>query len=143
MTGFLGSYRHQLDEKGRLALPASFRRSAGSEGFVLIQGDESALFLYPAQAWAGVEERLGELMRRQPEARSLVLSLTANAVEVVPDKQGRILIPERLVRAARLEGEALIVGVLEKIEIWNPDLFEGTTREAKPGFEQFVRQILV
>jgi MraZ protein len=142
LTGFLGSYRHQLDEKGRIALPASFRRSAGDEGFVLIQGDESSLFLYPERAWAEVEERLGELRRRNPEARSQVLSLTANAVEVVPDKQGRILIPERLQRAARLEGEVLIVGVLEKIEIWNPDLFEGATREAKPGFEQFVRQIL-
>ena len=83
-----------------------------------------------------------EMLRRNPDARSQVLSVTANAVEVVPDKQGRILIPERLQRAAQLEGEALIVGVLEKIEIWNPDLFEGTTREAKPGFEQFVRQIL-
>lgn len=143
MTGFLGSYLHQLDEKGRLALPASFRRTAGEDGFVLIHGHEPALFLYPSRTWALVEERLGELMRRQPEARGAVLGLTANALEVVPDKQGRILIPERLQRAAQLEGEALIVGVLDKIEIWNPELFEGTTREAGAGFEQFVRQILV
>jgi MraZ protein len=143
LTGFLGSYLHQLDEKGRVALPAAFRRNAGDEGFVLIQGSEPALFLYPQQAWACVEEQLGELMRRQPEARATVLSLTANAVEVVPDKQGRILIPERLQRAARLEGTALIVGVLDKIELWNPELFEGTTREGKAGIEQFVRQIIV
>jgi MraZ protein len=143
LTGFLGSYLHQLDEKGRLALPASFRRNAGEDGFVLIQGQEPALFLYPARTWVGVEERLGELMQRQPEARGLVLSLTANAVEVVPDKQGRILIPERLQRAAKLEREVLIVGVLDKIEIWNPELFEGATKEAKPDFERFVRQILV
>jgi MraZ protein len=143
LTGFLGSYLHQLDEKGRVALPAAFRRNAGDKGFVLIQGFEPALFLYPEQAWAGVEEQLGELMRRQPKARGTVLSLTANAVEVVPDKQGRILIPERLQRAAKLEGTALIVGVLDKIELWNPELFEGTTREAREGIEQFVRQIIV
>ena len=143
MTGFLGSYLHQLDEKGRIALPAAYRRSAGEDGFVLIHALEPALFLYPARTWSEVEERLSELMRRQPEARSSVLSLTANAVEVMPDKQGRILIPERLQRAVDLSGEALIVGVLDKIEIWNPDAFEGATREAKPGFEQFVRQILV
>jgi MraZ protein len=143
LTGFLGSYLHQLDEKGRVALPAAFRRTAGDEGFVLIQGFEPALFLYPQQAWAEVEVQLGELMRRQPEARGTVLSLTANAVEVVPDKQGRILIPERLQRAAKLEGTALIVGVLDKIELWNPELFEGTTTEAKAGIEQFVRQIIV
>jgi MraZ protein len=143
LTGFLGSYLHQLDEKGRVALPAAYRRSAGEDGFVLIHALEPALFLYPARTWSEVEERLGELMRRQPEARSSILSLTANAVEVVPDKQGRILIPERLQRAADLSGEALIVGVLDKIEIWNPEVFEGATREAQPGFEQFVRQILV
>jgi MraZ protein len=143
LTGFLGSYLHQLDEKGRVALPAAFRRSVADEGFVLIHGFEPALFLYPQQAWAVVENELGELMRRQPEARGSVLSLTAKAVEVVPDKQGRILIPERLQRAAKLEGTALIVGVLDKIEIWNPELFEGTTEEGKPGIEQFVRQIIV
>jgi MraZ protein len=143
LTGFLGSYLHQLDEKGRLALPASFRRGAGEDGFVLIHAYEPALFLYPARAWAGVEERLGELLRRQPGARGTVLGLTANAVEVTPDKQGRILIPERLQRAAQLDAEALVVGVLDKIEIWNPELFESTTREAEPGIEGYVRQILV
>jgi MraZ protein len=143
LTGFLGSYLHQLDEKGRIALPATYRRSAGDDGFVLIHALEPALFLYPADTWAEVEERLRELMRRQPEARSSILSLTANAVEAVPDKQGRILIPERLQRSALLSGEALIVGALDKIEIWNPEVFEGATGEAEPGLEQFVRQILV
>lgn len=143
MTGFLGSYLHQLDEKGRLALPASFRRVAGDEGFVLIHCYESSLFLYPARAWVAVEERLAELLQRQPDARPSVLALTANAVEVVPDKQGRILIPDRLQKAADLKGEALIVGVLDKVEIWNPELFEGATRKAKPEYERFVRQIFV
>ncbi|UCF21236.1 MAG: division/cell wall cluster transcriptional repressor MraZ [Gemmatimonadota bacterium] len=143
MTGFLGSYLHQLDEKGRLALPASFRRAAGEAGFVLIHGHETALLLYPQAAWGKVEERLAELLQRQPESKASVLRLTANAVEVTPDKQGRILVPERLKKAAKLDSEALIVGVLDKIEIWNPELFEMTTKEARPGFEQFVRQILV
>lgn len=143
MTGFLGSYLHQLDEKGRLALPASFRRVASDDGFVLIHCYESSLFLYPAAAWTGVEERLAELLRRQPDARASVLGLTANAVEVIPDKQGRILIPERLQKAAKLSGEAMVVGVLDKIEIWNPELFEGATRKARPEYEQFVRQIFV
>ncbi len=143
MTGFLGSYLHQLDEKGRVALPASFRRAAGDHGFVLIHAFEPALFLYPAWAWTSVEERLGELLRRQPQARPMVLGLTAKAVEVIPDKQGRILIPERLQRAAQLDAEALIVGALDKIEVWNPELFESAAREAEPGLEKFVREILV
>ncbi len=84
-----------------------------------------------------------DLLRRQPGSRASVLSLTANAVETIPDKQGRILIPERLQKVARLDGEALVVGALEKIEIWNPEAFASTTSEAGPELEQFVRQILV
>ena len=143
LTGFLGSYRHQLDDKGRLALPAAFRRNAGDGGFVLLNGHDTSLFLYPARSWADVEKRLGELLQRQPGSRKSILALTANAMEVEPDKQGRILIPERLQKAARLEGEALIVGMLEKIEIWNPELFADTTAETNPEIERYLRQIFV
>lgn len=142
MTGFLGSYLHQLDGKGRMALPAPFRRSVGEEGFVLIHFEEPSLFLFPVKTWAEVERRLVELVRRQPDARKSVLALTANALEVVPDKQGRILVPERLQKAARLDGEALIVGVLDRIEIWNPELFDSATREAPTDSTQYVRQTL-
>ncbi len=142
-TGFLGSYLHQLDEKGRIALPALFRRAAGDdERFVLIHAHQPALFLYPARAWVKVEVELIELMKGEPGSRNTVLGLTANAVEATPDKQGRILIPERLQRAAELEGETLIVGALEKIEIWNPEKFESATQEGAPGIDQFVRKIL-
>lgn len=143
LTGFLGSFLHQLDEKGRIALPASYRRSVGEEGFVLIAAQEPALFLYPASSWSKVEEELVELLKRQPEARNSVLSITANAVEAVPDKQGRILIPERLQRVAELDGQALIVGALDKIEIWNPHLFESKTSEPDEKFGEFVKKIIV
>ena len=142
MTGFLGSYLHQLDEKGRIALPAAFRRVTGEESLVLVQNEDPALILYPNAAWAQVEEKLGELMHKSPEARERVLKVVANAVEVVPDKQGRILIPERLQDAARLEGQALVVGVFDRIELWNPGLFEELTSEPKPELDQFLRQIL-
>ncbi|MDP2577339.1 MAG: division/cell wall cluster transcriptional repressor MraZ [Gemmatimonadota bacterium] len=142
MTGFLGSYLHQLDEKGRIALPAAFRRVTGEESLVLVQNEDPALILYPNAAWAQVEEKLGELMHKSAEARERVLKVVANAVEVVPDKQGRILIPERLQDAARLEGQALVVGVFDRIELWNPGLFEELTSEPKPELDQFLRQIL-
>lgn len=136
MAGFLGSYLHQLDSKGRLSLPAAFRRDCEGNAYVLIQAHEDALSLYPRSSWSEVEERLRKMVKRQPEARHHLLRLTANAHQVSPDRQGRILIPDRLREGASLDGEALVVGALDKIEIWNPRLFEEKT-EGDQGEEPF------
>src|SRR5690606_37202221 len=141
MSGFLGSYRHQIDEKGRLSLPASFRRDAADRPLVLVQVHAQSLTLYPADTWSGVEERLLELLRRQPAARANVLAITANAVEVVPDRQGRILVPQRLLAAAGLPDSALLVGVIDRIEIWDPQRFEATLAERDQQFDRFTAQI--
>lgn len=141
MSGFLGSYRHQIDEKGRVSLPAPFRRDADERPFVLVQVHSRALTLYPEDSWAGVEERLLELLRRQPSARPNVLAITANATEVTPDRQGRILVPQRLLAAAGLDDSALLVGVIDRIEIWNPDRFDAALAERDEDFERFTAQI--
>lgn len=141
MSGFLGSYRHQIDEKGRLSLPASFRRDADDRPLVLVQVHAQSLTLYPADTWSGVEERLLELLRRQPAARANVLAITANAVEVVPDRQGRILVPQRLLAAAGLTDSALLVGVIDRIEIWDPQRFEAALAERDEQFDRFTAQI--
>lgn len=142
MSGLLGSYQHQIDEKGRVSLPAAFRREGAERPMVLVQVHSEALTLYPAETWEEVEGRLRELMRLQPGARSWVLSVTANAAEVVPDKQGRILVPQRLMAAAGLDGAALLVGVIDRVEIWNPERFESTVAaEPTPDFERFTHQV--
>jgi MraZ protein len=143
MSGFLGSYLHQIDEKGRLSLPAAFRREAADTPLVLLQVHPDALSLYPAAAWTEVEGRLRELLRLQPHSRHAVLGITASALEVLPDKQGRIPIPPRLREAAGIDGSALVVGVIDRIEIWNPDRFEAAVaaRTPEPDFERFVHQV--
>ena len=137
---FLGSYTYQLDGKGRVALPAAFRREAPDQRFVLVQAYVPSLALYPETEWASVEERLRELLKHQPESRYWVLSVMANAVEVVPDAQGRILVPARLQEAAELKGQVLLVGSIDKIEIWNPAKFDEAVGQAS-GFDQFGPQI--
>lgn len=127
MPGFLGSYLHQLDSKGRVSLPVSFRRGCESASFVLIHMQPGALFLYPDFEWADVQANLLDFSRRQPEHRHQVLRITANAVEVMPDKQGRILIPERMRRAVGIGREVQLVGAINKIEIWDPARFETAT----------------
>lgn len=141
MSGFLGSYLHQIDEKGRLNLPASFRREAPEQPFVLVRAFPDALGLYPEAAWSRVEERLRELLRLQPEARSYVLGVTARAQEVVPDRQGRISIPRHLQEAVGIEGPALVVGALDRIEIWSPERFETAVSARTPEFDRYTNQI--
>jgi MraZ protein len=141
LSGFLGSYLHQMDEKGRVSLPAAFRRDAGECPMVLVQVHTEALTLYPAEAWSGVEERLRELLRRQPEARPYVLGISARAVEIVPDKQGRILVPQRLATSAGIGGAALLVGMIDRVEIWDPDRFESIVATPSVEFQGFTSQV--
>ena len=145
MAGFLGRFLHTLDPKGRISLPAQFRRGRESDPFVLIQTQPEALTLYPDDAWESVQAELLEYMKRQPEHRHKVLRITADAVEVVPDKQGRILIPERMRKAAGLSDEAWVVGAINKIQIWDPERFEAATGDDADddAFDRHMKSVLV
>lgn len=140
MSTFLGSYTYTLDDKGRVSLPAAFRRGAEDQRFVLLQVYAPGLALYPESAWREVEERLRGVLRNDPDARTWVRRVLSSAVEVSPDSQGRILIPSRLQEAAGLEDQVLMVGMIDKVEILNPSDFDlGTEGEDK--FEQYAPQI--
>lgn len=138
MGGYLGSYLNQVDEKGRITLPAAFRKGAEAGcSFVLIQAHPDALTLYPSENWGEVQQRMRDLALRHPNKRHALLSLTANAQEVTPDKQGRILIAERLRQQVGISGEARLIGALDKIEIWDPARFA----RAVEGTEGDIRDI--
>ncbi len=145
MTSFLGRYEYQLDPKGRVSLPSAFRREADGDGFVLLQWKAPALTLFPKTSWATAQERLLTFRRNQPEAWGDVLAITASAVEVSPDKQGRILVPAWLQEAAGLEGSVLLVGNIDRVELWHPARFEEVvskgTGEGAGEFEKFSNQI--
>ena len=141
MNGFLGSHLHQFDQKGRISLPAPFRRGRESESFVLVQAHPDALSLYPEESWREVQESLRDMARRRPEYRHQVLRITADAHELSLDNQGRILIPDRFRDAVGLDSEALIVGAIDRIEIWEPTRFRERTEEDDEEFQRFVRTI--
>lgn len=141
MPTFLGSYTYTLDEKGRVSLPAPFRRETEEQRFVLLQVYPPALALYPETAWREVEDRLRGVLRNDPDARMWVLRVMSSAVEVTPDAQGRILVPSRLQEAANLEGQVLMVGAIDKVELWNPTAFEGAVGGKEEEFERYAPQI--
>lgn len=123
MTGFLGRYEFALDEKGRVSLPADYRRKAAGTRFVLLQWEPTHLTLFPDDVWAGVRERLLELRRDRRDLADMLRDVMSRATEVEPDKQGRILIPAWLKERANLDGGVLLVGTMDRIEIWNPEVF--------------------
>ena len=138
---FLGRYEFQMDEKGRVSLPSAFRREADGDRFVLLQWRVPALTLFPVASWAATQERLLTFRRNQPEAWGDVLAITSSAVEVSPDKQGRILIPAWLQEAAGLDGRVLLLGNIDRVELWHPAEFERVARTGSAEFEKFSNQI--
>lgn len=123
MTGFLGRFEYQLDQKGRVSLPADYRRKATGTRFVLLQWEPSHLTLFPEDVWSGVRERLLELRRDRRDLADMLRDVMSRATDVEPDKQGRILIPGWLQARAKLNGGILLIGAMDRIEIWNPEVF--------------------
>src|SRR5690606_33762307 len=117
-------FEHQLDEKGRVALPAAFRREADGESLVLMHGwGDPHLTLLPQPVWRQLLDRLMAVRRTDATAANAVRRLLAKAVEVAPDKQGRILVPAALQAAAALSETVVLHGNIDRVELWSPERF--------------------
>jgi len=124
-TVFKGTYRHRIDAKGRLPVPAVFRRAlreAGS-GTVVVTVLDQGLAAYPSHEWSRVEASLAALPPFSKQVKALSRLLSSRAVDCALDVQGRILLPAALRVAAKLGREAVVAGVLNRFEIWEPELW--------------------
>lgn len=116
---FMGTHTPKLDEKGRLFLPAKFRdRLAG--GLVVTQGQENCLVVWPQDVFMREADRAQSTPMTSRGARDYARVLFAGADEGTPDKQGRISIPAPLREYAALERDVVVIGVMDRIEIWDP-----------------------
>jgi MraZ protein len=122
---FWGEYSHQLDEKGRLIIPARYRPHL-EQGAILTRGLDHNLVIYPDDTWRVVSERLNEIPITHPTARALRRLLFSGAVEMALDRQGRALIPAYLREYAALDGEVLIAGMETYLELWQPANWRAT-----------------
>ena len=116
---FMGTYTPKLDDKGRLFLPAKFRDRL-AEGLVVTQGQENCLVVWPSDVFAAEAERAAARPMTNRAARSYARVLFAGGEETTPDKQGRIGVPANLRAYAGLEREVVVIGVRDRLEIWNP-----------------------
>ena len=125
---FVGQYEHSIDEKGRLAIPVRFRSDV-SEGLYLTAGIDRCLVILTPQAWQVMAEGVANLPWLSPEARQVQRNLFALATHLVPDKLGRIVIPQYLRTHATLSGEVIVAGVFDRIEIWDRIAWERLRHE--------------
>ncbi len=145
MSSFKGQFHYTLDTKGRLNIPAKFRRSLtpeASETFVTIRGFDSCLFLYPLDEWNKFEEKLRQLKTNKKHNRLFIRMITSNASEDRCDKQGRIIIPPELLKVAQIERDVLILGVLDRIEVWNPQIYQETLDASGENYEDIAENII-
>ena len=122
---FAGTYEYAIDDRGRVPLPPRYR-SAFNEGAVLRLSPEGSLQVYPA---AQFREEMERLLQEQPGTRTPAAlrsrrALAAEVQEVQLDGQGRILIPQAFRQTAELDGQATIIGIVDLLEIWNPERWQ-------------------
>ena len=115
---FIGEYRHNIDEKGRLIVPAKLRDQLGKE-FIATKGLDKCLYLYPMSEWKRVEDQLREKIMTDPQSRKIVRFFLAGAVSCELDKQGRVLIPAQLREYAGIDKDVILAGMLSRLEIWD------------------------
>ena len=115
---FIGTYQHNIDNKGRVIMPAKFREELG-ESFYITMGINKCLFVLSKESWDGFLEKLSG----QPISKATDISrfFCAGAVEAVPNAQGRVLIPENLRKYADIGKDVTVVGVGSRVEIWSTD----------------------
>ncbi|MGH2468349.1 MAG: division/cell wall cluster transcriptional repressor MraZ [Candidatus Limnocylindrales bacterium] len=116
---FTGEYRHAIDGKGRLAVPARFRARLDGGAYVA-QWIDGCLGLFPRAAFEALAERVAARPVTDANARAFARAVFAGAFEVELDGQGRILLPAGLRTWAGIAGEAIVVGAVERVELWAP-----------------------
>ena len=115
-----------------------FRDRLGQR-FIMTQGFEQCLFIYPTAEWEAVEGQLRELQTSQKQDRDFVRLISSSAEEIEMDKQGRVLIPARHREYAGIQKDVYTIGVINKIELWDKELWEEYSEGIKSSFEEMAK----
>ncbi len=137
---FRGRHTYAIDEKGRVSIPSKFRdvlNGRGQQTLMVTNDLDSCLVAFPMDAWIEEEKKIQSLPNFVSEALQYKRFYISGAQECPLDRQGRVLIPPSLRDHAELRREALFVGLLEKFEIWSPELWQ-----PKPPDVNQVRKVL-
>jgi MraZ protein len=131
---FIGEYSHNLDDKGRLAIPIKFRNELKG-GAVVTRGLDNCLFLYTKKEWEKLAEKLAALPFSQANSRAFARLMLAGAMDVEVDKQGRMVLPEYLRGFASLKKSVVVAGLYSRLELWDEEKWKAykSQTEAESG----------
>jgi MraZ protein len=137
---FYGRYYHTLDEKGRVSLPKNFREQA--DRWIVTRGLDGGLFIVPSTQFATQLQEIEHLALTKKANRDVIRFFTNDALEVIPDRLGRIGIPEYLRAAAQLTKNLVVVGSLQRVEIWSVDRYHTYLDDIAAHAESLAEQVV-
>jgi len=144
MSSFKGSYEYSIDSKGRINIPAKLRKYVSPDAndtFVVTRGFERCLFIYPLDEWNALEQTVRRLSPSDPKHRFFERTLLQWATESQLDNQARVTIPRELQQFAGIESAVLIIGVLERIEVWNPQVYADYLSSQAESYEEVAHRV--
>lgn len=137
---FIGEYAHNLDDKGRLSIPAKFR-SLLTQGVVLTRGLDHCLFLYSKEEWRVLAEKIAQLPLSQKKSRAFSRLMLAGAWDVELDSQGRVIVPEYLRIYAGISKKAIIAGLFNRVEIWDEEAWKKYKAETEAAGDEIAESL--
>ena len=141
---FYGEYTHTVDRKGRLILPSKFRevcKENSVEKFFITRGLDKCIFMFAEEEWRVQEQKFKTMSFTQQQARSFNRMFFSGAVDVAPDRQGRFIVPQYLKDYANIKRDVIIIGISNRIEIWNNASWQEFYANSKNSFEQISETI--
>jgi len=142
---FYGEYAHSIDNKGRLILPSKLRETAKSnfvEKFYITRGLDKCLFMFSEEEWKAAEQKFKSMSFTKQDSRKFNRLYFSGAVEIIPDKQGRILLPPYLKDFAQIKRDVVIIGVSSRIEVWAKDQWQEFYRSNLESFEDTAEKLI-
>jgi transcriptional regulator MraZ len=138
-----GTYERSLDDKQRLALPKRLRELLANQGqLVLTPGTDGSLALFPEQAFAALTEKLAARSPTGHEVRAFSRLLYAQSQSVEIDSQGRVRLPAELARLAALDRDVVLLGVGDRVELWNKSRWEAYLADLQPRYDELAESAL-
>lgn len=137
---FIGEYHHLVDEKSRLAIPVKFRTEL-KNGAVITRGVDNCLFVFSQREWKKLAEKITNLPLGQSNGRAFARLTLSGAMDVKLDKQGRVILPDYLIKYADLKKQAVVAGLYSRLEIWDEEKWNAYKQNTEKQSEEIAEKM--